>query len=51
MSFPGGQKQIVVKTCHSDVQFCFTEQEFVGLKIALEETMLMIEVHSVLETN
>lgn len=51
VDFPDGQRQVVVKTCHSDIQFCFSESELKDLKTALDEASLMLEVHTVLQTN
>lgn len=49
VNFPDGQTQVIVKTCHSDVQFCLSEKELQDLKLALDEAMLIAEIHSVLE--
>ena len=49
VNFPDGQSQVVVKTCHSDIQFCLSEKELQYLKLALEEATLMAEIHSALE--
>ncbi|MFT6871200.1 MAG: hypothetical protein ACJAVN_000197 [Roseivirga sp.] len=51
VDFPDGQGQVVIKTCHSDIQFCFSESELKDLKTALDEASLMIEVHAALQTN
>lgn len=51
VDFPDGQRQVVVKTCHTDIQFCFTEVELQDLKLSLEEAMLIVEINKVLETN
>ena len=47
--FPGGQSHIIVGTCHQDIQFCFQVNEFNNLKCALEESLLILEVHDMLE--
>lgn len=47
--FPNREMQLVVKTCHTDIQFCFGEAEFEEFKLALEEALLMLEVHKALE--
>lgn len=47
--FPDGQSQVIIGTCHQDIQFCFGSTEFDQLKRALEESLLMLEVHTALE--
>ncbi|MFT7268604.1 MAG: hypothetical protein ACI905_000810 [Roseivirga sp.] len=49
--FPNGEDYIVVDTCHQDIQFCFTHTEFKELLLALNESILMVEVHESLEIN
>jgi len=49
MSFPDGQRQVVVKTCHTDIQFCFTEKELSRLQIAIHQATLLMEVQATLE--
>lgn len=47
--FPNGKTYLVVDTAHPDIQFSFNEAEFDELKLILEESQLMMEVHKALE--
>ncbi|KYG75196.1 hypothetical protein AWW68_10335 [Roseivirga spongicola] len=43
--FPDQTNRIIISTCHQDIQFCFTEPEFYDFQHAMNEALLMLEVH------
>ncbi|MEM6843324.1 MAG: DUF6686 family protein [Bacteroidota bacterium] len=48
MLFPEGEKNIVLQTCHCDIQFTFTRHEYEQLRHALAESQLLLQVQQVL---
>lgn len=46
---PHGEKRIVIKTCHADIQFSFDPEEFSEFRNGLQEALLLIEVENVLK--
>ncbi|WP_422008783.1 DUF6686 family protein [Roseivirga pacifica] len=42
--FCGQPRHVILSTCHTDIQFCFTKTEFKFFKEALNEGPLMLEV-------
>ncbi|MEM8968440.1 MAG: DUF6686 family protein [Bacteroidota bacterium] len=49
MLFPEGEKNIVLQTCHRDIQFTFTRHEYEQLRHALAETQVLLQVQQVLD--
>ena len=49
--FPSGKEHIVVNTCHRDIQFNFTREEFEELKDILQQAMVLLEARQVLKQN
>ncbi|MEM8967028.1 MAG: DUF6686 family protein [Bacteroidota bacterium] len=46
--FPEGEKNIVLQTCHHDIQFTFTRHEYEQLQHALAEAQVLLQVQQVL---
>lgn len=47
--FPDHTNRIIIGTCHKDIQFCFTESEFFDFQQAMNEALLMLEVHQAMQ--
>lgn len=51
VQFPGDRKHIIVDTCHPDIQFTFKRHEFEELKIALQQSLVIIQAQQILNIN
>ena len=49
VKFPNGQEHIVISTCHRDIQFNFTREEFEELKDILQQAAVILEAHRILK--
>ena len=45
--FPDGFKHIVMDTCHQDIQINFIEEEFEEFKDILQQAMIILEAHRI----
>lgn len=48
--FPDGFKRIVIDTCHHDIQFNFTGEEFEEFKDMLQQAIIMVEAHQIIRS-
>ncbi|SDL48123.1 hypothetical protein SAMN05421823_106137 [Catalinimonas alkaloidigena] len=46
--FPDGVRYTLIRTCHADIQFCFTEDELATVQKGLANALLLIEVHQMM---
>lgn len=44
--FPDGEMQLIINTCHQDIQFAFTKKEFLKLKEGLSQALLILEAQN-----
>lgn len=49
--FPDGNNQIIIHTCHQNIQFSFTKEEFTELVIGLIEAKMLLEAQKILSTS
>lgn len=47
--FPDGETRLILMTCHKDIQFTFTEKEFEEIRGALSQSLLLLELHELLQ--
>ena len=48
VDFPDGQKHLVMNTCHKDIQFTFTREEFEEFQDLLQQAVLLLETKVIL---
>lgn len=48
-TFPDGESNIVIRTCHEDIQFTSNRHEYEQLQHALVETRLLLQAQQVLD--
>jgi len=41
--FPNGEAHVILNTSHQDIQFTFTEKEFLQIKEGLSQVLLLLE--------
>jgi len=47
--FPDGEPHIVIDTCHLDIQFTFTKNEFYELKNMFREASILLEARNIIK--
>ena len=46
--FPDGLDHVVVKTCHNDIQFSFTEKEFDEFRDILQKALIILKANEII---
>ena len=49
VKFPNGLAHIIVNTCHQDIQFCFTKEEFEEFRNLLQQALIILDARQIVE--
>ena len=49
VKFPNGLEHIIVNTCHQDIQFCFTQEEFEEFQEVLQQALIILDARQIVK--